>query len=496
MVSQKMLLLCVDTCHRKMEIFQLRIKRGLQAVKYFTGLTELVVLYQKSVTNLRGIEACPNLVTLWVNQCGLNQIDDSIKYLSRLRSLHICSNRLKNIQNLERLKHLEILWLNDNRISSLCGLQSLKQLRVLWVANNRLSKIGTSLDNNNKLAELNLAGNNIGAFKEILNLTRILSLRSLSLSDPHFGDNPACLLCNYQTYVLYHLNQLSSLDTMLISNESKQLAEATYMKKKMYYNMRIKTLKRNTNNVIRKAQEAMNAKISLINLNMNVLLRQRKGIQGALEEFEYLPINSGGGDGGQSTAGEAVEESVSKNDSNEESSRKQTEMENEEGRGGTSNPVRDSLSPRMQKHTPGYQSKLRKKLKALDDAIANKAEIISRMEGLFEQLKRHLCDVSEENISRLIVELETGGNIRLEDGKATDVWYSSCVDLLKSRFFARDFRAYGVGDIRVNRVTRIHNRFLRNRFDAAMEDLMRKNNIAPGGGKRQLEYLFLEKIRN
>ena len=165
-------------------------------------------------------------------------------------------------------------------------------------------------------------------------------------------------------------------------------------------------------------------------------------------------------------------------------------MENEEGKGGTSSPVRDSLSSRMQKYTPGYQSKLRKKLKALDDAIANKAEIISRMEGLFEQLKRHLCDVSEENISRLIVELETGGNIRLEDGKATDVWYSSCVDLLKSRFFARDFRAYGVGDIRVNRVTRIHNRFLRNRFDAAMEDLMRKNNIAPGGGKRQLEYLF------
>ena len=61
---------------------------------------------------------------------------------------------------------------------------------------------------------------------------------------------------------------------------------------------------------------------------------------------------------------------------------------------------------------------------------------------------------------------------------------------IEKQIFARDFRAYGVGDIRVNRVTRIHNRFLRNRFDAAMEDLMRKNNIAPGGGKRQLEYLF------
>ena len=246
----------------------------------------------------------------------------------------------------------------------------------------------------------------------------------------------------------------------------------------MYYNMRIKTLKRNTNNVIRKAQEAMNAKISLINLNLNVLLRQRKGIQGALEEFEYLPINSTGAEDGNSNGGGAVDGSDNTINSSEESPKKQIERENDEAKGETSNTAKDSLASRMQKYTPGYQSKLRKKLKALDDAIANKAEIICRMECLFEQLKRHLCDVSEENIARLIVELETGGNIRLEDGKATDVWYSSCVDLLKSRFFARDFRAYGVGDIRVNRVTRIHNRFLRNRFDAAMEDLMRKNNIA------------------
>ena len=106
---------------QKMEIFQLRINRGLSAVKYFTGLTELVVLCQRTVTNLRGIEACPNLVTLWINQCELKQIDDSIKYLSRLRSLHICSNKIKSIQNLDRLKNLEILWLNDNRITSLNG---------------------------------------------------------------------------------------------------------------------------------------------------------------------------------------------------------------------------------------------------------------------------------------------------------------------------------------------------------------------------------------
>ena len=42
------------------------------------------------------------------------------------------------------------------------------------------------------------------------------------------------------------------------------------------------------------------------------------------------------------------------------------------------------------------------------------------------------------------------GNIRLEDGKPSDVWYTSCEDLLFSRFYNSDFRAYNVGDLRVS----------------------------------------------
>ena len=31
------------------------------------------------------------------------------------------------------------------------------------------------------------------------------------------------------------------------------------------------------------------------------------------------------------------------------------------------------------------------------------------------------------------------GNVRLEEGRPTDLWYSSCVDLLQSRFNPMDF---------------------------------------------------------
>ena len=103
------------------------------------------------------------------------------------------------------------------------------------------------------------------------------------------------------------------------------------------------------------------------------------------------------------------------------------------------------------------------------------------------ETQHQVCTISNYNTSRLIVELETGGNIRLEDGKPTDVWYSSCVDLVNSRFFQQDFASHGIVDLRVVRVTRIHNRFLRNRFEEKLESLV---DTSEPGYKRSLEYLF------
>jgi hypothetical protein len=75
-------------------------------------------------------------------------------------------------------------------------------------------------------------------------------------------------------------------------------------------------------------------------------------------------------------------------------------------------------------------------------------------------------------VRRLLVELETGGNIRMEDGRPTDLWYKSCVDLLHSRFFKEDFAEHRVAGLRVVQVTRIHNRFLRNRFEEHLESMV------------------------
>jgi hypothetical protein len=68
-----------------------------------------------------------------------------------------------------------------------------------------------------------------------------------------------------------------------------------------------------------------------------------------------------------------------------------------------------------------------------------------------------------------------GGNIRMETGTFEDVWYKSCVELVKSRFFVDDYAPFGISGVQVNKVTRIHNRFLQDRFQKQHEKQVRPN---------------------
>ena len=100
---------------------------------------------------------------------------------------------------------------------------------------------------------------------------------------------------------------------------------------------------------------------------------------------------------------------------------------------------------------------------------------------------KKIYELSEQNIHRLMTELDTGGNIRFEEGRLQDKWFSSCFDLVKSRFNAEQMKAFGIIGINVIRVTRIHNRFLRNRFEEKLEHLV---DLSDNQYKRNLEYLF------
>ena len=50
-----------------------------------------------------------------------------------------------------------------------------------------------------------------------------------------------------QTYILFRLRQLQSVDTVDITDEAKQAAKAMYTRKRVYYNMCIKSLQQTRN---------------------------------------------------------------------------------------------------------------------------------------------------------------------------------------------------------------------------------------------------------
>ena len=57
----------------------------------------------------------------------------------------------------------------------------------------------------------------------------------------------------------------------------------------------------------------------------------------------------------------------------------------------------------------------------------------------------------------------------MEVGNSKDAWFKSCMDLVMSRFFPVDFVPFSITGMQVLRVTRIHNRFLQDRFERTIE---------------------------
>ncbi|EEY53512.1 uncharacterized protein PITG_07172 [Phytophthora infestans T30-4] len=191
------------------------------------------------------------------------------------------------------------------------------------------------------------------------------------------------------------LPRLNFLDTVELSARNKQIAEATMIKKKMYYNMRIKTIKRDVHSRIRHAETIRNHAENHMETSVSALVRQKKEI----ERFV-------------------------------------------------------------------------KKLECINSCLRDRYTAVHRMDQDLDRLRISLRCTSEMNVARLMLELETGGNIRLEDGKPTDAWFGSCVELVRSRFCLPDLQKFGICDIRINRVTRINNRFLRNRFQTRLEEVL------------------------
>lgn len=409
---------------------------SMKSVMHFPALRELYIVNHPTVRVLEGVDKCINLEVLVITECSLAHIGSSVAHCTRLRKVNFSSNKLRKLDSLDTLEQLEIMWVNENSLETLDGLRKLTKLSQLWACRNQIHRLDTAINACSSLKELNLAGNRLSSFKSLLPLANLDALSVLTLSDPHFGDNPVCRLCNYQTYLMCHLSRLTFLNTMEVSQRNKQIAEATMVKKKVYYNMRIRSIRRDVRTQIQRYETIYSHAEQQLDANVMALKRQKKEIECFLSEHQ------------QNLA---------------------------EG------------APRENQATV----LLEKKIECLNVCLEQQYSAIHRLNLEFDRLCADLLQVSDRNASRLLLELETAGNIRLEDGKTSDAWYSSCVDLLRSRLFAEELKKFGIVDIRIGRVMRVSNRFLRNRFHSRMEEIIvvpeldAKENVSKKGATVQ-----------
>uniref|UniRef100_A0A8C7HM05 Leucine rich repeat containing 9 n=1 Tax=Oncorhynchus kisutch TaxID=8019 RepID=A0A8C7HM05_ONCKI len=411
----------------------------------FPKLCQLTLVGQ-SISHIKGLESCPLLREFWVVECQLTDIS-GLQNCHQLQKLYLYDNQISKIENLESLVNLQVLWLNNNFITHIEGLNRLKKLRELNLADNNIEKIGHSLDPNISIENLNLSGNKICSFKELTLLAPLTCLRVLGLKDPQSSPTPVCLLCNYATHVLYHMPGLQRLDTYDVSSKHlKDAAESTVIKKMMYYNMRVRTAQRNLAETQANLLENKRNLLQLPEDRIRALNYALKNLECELSEVQALCRKSA----------RTWEDGLSPLS---------------EGSGDRSDTLADIT------RDPGLEHKILSKLDTLKERL---------------QFWNRKLEENEMMVYFLLMELETVGNIRFEEGCSTDPWFTSCYDLLLSRFCAWDYKAHGITGIKINRIIRIHNRSLRLRFEDKLHTLLasEESTMFSQNYKRWLEYLF------
>ena len=427
---------------RLLELFLITGFPTVPQLIHFPNLTQLRLMHI-GLTKIDHLRSLRQLKALWLNENYISVIEN-LDELTQLRELYLYSNQITTIgSGLQNLSSLEVLWLQGNHISSVSpdNFMHLTALRSIWLAENQLTTVEGCFHpvTHARIEELNLSNNRLHSFRDILYLAATLpALQRLDFNDPTFGPNPICSLCNYHTFTLYHMRQLRVLDLTAISRDQRSLAESTFHKKRIYYNMRIRTLLRNMRRVVCLAATHAAARMGEVLMSVSMVQRMCADMSAEVDMYHHPLLLSGGRDTTTTTALAATS------------------------------------------------------LQAGSDLISKKLRDMRHVRVALEELNRCLKYLARDNSSKLLLELRTGGNVRLEDGRTKDVWHQSCHELVKTRFFPPPFTpgesTNAIRDIRVSKVTRLHNRALRTRFDAALDRLV---DTSDPSYKRALEYLFL-----
>jgi Leucine-rich repeat len=299
------------------------------------------------------------------------------------------------MQGLDELSLLNVLSLADNQITDIEGLDGLKNLQVLNLGDNKIKVIGDSIFRCPKLKELNLSGNQITSFREVLKLTSLKSLKKLSLKDPNFADNPICALGNYKTFIVHHFTNIECFDQWEITDQFRKPISETMTSKFTFYNMRVNIVRRNCQYLVDFSEKSSSNEMHLLESQIRSSLETVKKLEGYITLLKHK-------------IGQKVE------------TRYQGELNRLER-------IKESINTLVRADTARYTD-----VSAQQKAI----KIIIERQG-------------NNEIRSILLELETGGNVCIESKVG---WGSHCENMINN------FIDNSKTNIKIHRISKVCNR--------------------------------------
>eukprot|EP00795_Rhopilema_esculentum_P008396 gene8396-14373_t len=477
---------------------------GISAVppmRQFPAL-KIFCLIGHQISKIEHLEPLVNLEELWICECSIKVLE-SLDRNRHLKKLYLYDNEIEKIENISHLKSLELLWLNGNKIEKIEGINTMESLKELNLSENLITKIGRSLESNQMIEILNLSGNPICSVKDITNLSYLPKLRSLSFKDPLYTPSPVGLLCNYALHVLYHLPALNTLDSLDVSVRSlKEMSEMTVSKKIMFYKMKLKTLEREYNETKKKLEDT---KMKLQTVSFGIQKKLWFAVKEVERELEELNVPS------KAMSFAVCETKERKSDcpeADKNSSRDDYSEDNDvdpAGYDSEESSSEDELEELLER-VNARRDKLKTKLQTLLERIAFWDKRDESLDQSYKEVclqARHFVD---QQIARIVMELETAGNVRFEEGSSADPWYKAVHDVFMSRFTELDYRAsifvhlfrflipleLPITSVKIHQILRIYNRNLHMRFDSKLEQITDKEEsvLSIRDENREMDYLF------
>ena len=164
----------------------------------------------------------------------------NLERLTKMRRASFCDNELTRVEGLECCTSLEELSLEGNRITAIEGLSTLINLKTLDLGKNKIPQVQglemltwltqLSIEDNeieslaglsalSCLMELYIGNNNISQLREVQQLRDMPKLIILDLLG-----NPLCQTEDYRLYVVYYMRKLKVLDGLGIEVRNTRVA--------------------------------------------------------------------------------------------------------------------------------------------------------------------------------------------------------------------------------------------------------------------------------